>query len=111
MTDILAQLLAIKGVCDFREDYGGAILDRADDTESYSAAHPAQGAIASSRLVFEALVTFDLTLAQGAWRPAHALGFVRSARPEQGKPLEDRFILSLLIASATSVDNMLGKGP
>src|SRR5213595_3845355 len=59
---ILAQLLGIKMGHDLREDLGGPILDRADDTEEHAAGHTAPGAIAQPGLTFEAFVPFDLAL-------------------------------------------------
>jgi len=62
----LAQLLRIKVRDDFIEDFGGAILHRANDAEQHTTGDPAPGAIAEPRLAFEGFVTFDLTLAHWA---------------------------------------------
>jgi hypothetical protein len=51
---------------DFIEDFGGAILDRSNDTEQYAARHTAPRAILQPRLAFEGFLAFNLTLAQGA---------------------------------------------
>ena len=63
---ILAQLLGIKVRHNCIEDFGGAILDRPNDTEQYAARHTAPRAILQPRLAFEGFLAFDLTLAQGA---------------------------------------------
>ena len=92
LMDILAQLLGIKVGHDFIEDFGGAILDRANDAEQHAAGDAAPGAIAYPRLAFEGLLAFDLTLAQRACGEARALGFAPPARPGQGKAPQDRFV-------------------
>jgi hypothetical protein len=74
------------------EDFGGAILDRADDTEQHTTGDTAPGAIADPRVAFERLVTFDLTLAQRAGGQASTLGFPPPACPGEGEPSEDGFI-------------------
>jgi hypothetical protein len=93
LMDIVPQPLGIKMGDDLVEDFGGAILDRANDTEQYAAGDTAPGAIADPRLAFKALVACDLTLGQWPGRQAGALGFTPPARPGQGKPPEDSFIL------------------
>src|SRR5207244_8012365 len=80
LMDILAQLLGIKVRDDFIEDFGGAILDRPNDTEPHPAGDTAPGALASPRLAFEGFVAFDLTLTQGAGGEARALGCAPPAR-------------------------------
>ena len=92
LMDILAQPLCIKMGDDLVEDFGGAILDRANDTEQYSAGDTAPGAIAHPRLAFAGLFAFDLAGAQGPGGQTRALGFTPPARPGQGKTPEDRFI-------------------
>ena len=92
LMDIMAQPLRIKMGDDLVEDFGGAILDRPNDTEQYPAGDTAPGAIADPRLAFEALVAFDLTLTQWPGGQARALGFAPPARPGQGKTPEDGFI-------------------
>jgi hypothetical protein len=92
LMDILAQPLRIKMGDDLVEDFGGAILDRAKDTEQYPTGDPAPGAIADPRLAFEGFVAFDLALAQWPSGQASALGFAPPACPGQGKPPEDGFI-------------------
>src|SRR5262250_1209710 len=78
---------------DFIEDFRGAILDRANDTEQHTTGHPAPGTIASPRLAFETLVALDLAWAQGTQGQASALRFAPPACPRQSKAPEDRFIL------------------
>src|SRR5712691_9393576 len=90
--EILAQLLGIKVGHDFREDFGGAILDRPNDTESHAAGDTAPGAIAYPCLAFERLFTSDLTLAQWTRGEAIALGAAPPAQPGQGKAPQDGFI-------------------
>jgi hypothetical protein len=92
LMDILAQPLCIKMGDNLGEDFGGAILERANDTEQHPASDTAPGAIADPRLAFAALVAFDLTLAQWTDGQASTLGFVPPARPGQGKTPEDGFI-------------------
>ena len=64
--EILASLLGIKVGHDFIKDFGGAILDRPQDTEQHAVGETAPGAITDPRLACEGLLTFDLTLAQRA---------------------------------------------
>jgi hypothetical protein len=90
--EILPQLLGIKVRHDFVEDFGGAILDRAHDTEQYPTGDAAPRAILPPRWAFEGLLAVDLALAQGADGEAHARGFAPPARPGQGKALENRFV-------------------
>ena len=92
LVDILPQLLGIKVRHNFREDFGGAILDRPKDAEQHPAGDPAPGAIAQPRLAFEGFLAFDLTLAQRACGEAHALGCAPPASARQGKAPEDRFV-------------------
>ena len=79
--DILAQPLRIKMRDDLVADFGGTILDRPNDTEQHPAGDTAPGAVADPRLAFEALVAFDLTLAQWTDGQASTLGFAPPARP------------------------------
>ena len=74
LMEILAQFLGIKMRYDFIEDFGGAILDRANDAEQHAAGDAAPGAIRQPRWAFEGLLAFDLTLAQRACGEAGALG-------------------------------------
>src|SRR6266436_6293391 len=64
LMEILAQLLGIKVRHDFIEDFGGAILDRPNDTEQHAAGDPTPRAILHPGVPFETLVTFDLTRTQ-----------------------------------------------
>jgi hypothetical protein len=66
LMNILAQLLGIKVRHNFVEDFGGAILDRPNDTEQHAARYTAPRAILQPCLAFEGFIAFDLTLAQGA---------------------------------------------
>src|SRR5438270_13925448 len=77
----VTQRLGIKVRHSFREDFGGAILDGADDTEQHTAGDTAPGAILPPRLAFEGLLAFDLALAQWTRREASALHFAPPARP------------------------------
>ena len=89
---ILAELLSIKVGHDFIEDFGGAILDRPNDTEQHAAGDAAPRAIADPGLAFEGLLAVDLTLAQRACGEAGALGCAPPARAEQGKAPQDSFV-------------------
>jgi hypothetical protein len=90
--DILAHPLRINMRDDLVEDFGGAILDRPNDTEQHSTGDPVPGAVADLRVAFEALVAFELTLAQWPGEQAIAMGFAPPARPGQGKTPEGGFI-------------------
>ncbi len=92
LMEILAQFLGIKVRHDFREDFGGPILDRPNDTQQHAARDPAPGARAHPRLPFEGLLAFDLTLAQRADGEARTLGFTPPARAGQSKAPQDRFV-------------------
>ena len=92
LMEILPQLLGIKVRHDFVEDFGGAILDRANDAEQYPTGDAAPGAILHPRLAFEGLLAFALALAQGADGEAHARCFAPPARTGQGKAPENRFV-------------------
>src|SRR5215510_7956142 len=74
LMNILAELLRIKVRHDFVEDFGGPILHGANHAEHHTAGDTAPGAIAVPCLPFEGFVAFDLTLAQGPYREAGALG-------------------------------------
>jgi hypothetical protein len=92
LVQILAKLLRIKVRHDFVEDFGGPILHGADNAEQHAAGDTAPGAIASPRLAFAGLLTFDLTLAQGTSREAGALGGAPPAGAGQGKAPQDGFV-------------------
>ena len=92
LMNILAELLRIKVRHDFVEDFGGPILHGANHAEHHTAGDTAPGAIAVPCLPFEGFVAFDLTLAQGPYREAGALGGAPPARAGQGKAPQDRFI-------------------
>ena len=89
LVHILAQLLGIKVRHDLREDFGGAILHRANDAEQHATGDPTPGAILQPCVPFEPLVTFDLTRTQRPCGQASALGFAPPARPGEGKTPED----------------------
>jgi hypothetical protein len=67
LMEILAQLLGIKMRDDLIEDFGGAILDGADDAEQHAMCDPAPRAIPYPSLAFEAFCPFDLALTQWAY--------------------------------------------
>ena len=92
LMEILAQCLGIKMRYDFREDFGGAILDRANDAEQHPTGHPTPRAILQPCVPFETLVPFDLTWTQRPCGQARALGFAPPARPGEGTTPEDGFI-------------------
>ena len=59
LMQILTPLLSIKVRHDFVEDFGGAILDRANDAESHPAGDADPGTILHPRLVFAGLLAVD----------------------------------------------------
>jgi hypothetical protein len=61
---ILAKLLGIKVRHHFRENFGGAVLDRPNDPKQHAARQTAPRAIRQPRLAFEGFVAFDLAVAQ-----------------------------------------------
>ena len=63
LMEILAQLLGIKVGHDFIEDFGGAILDGADDTQQHTAGDAAPRAILHPCLPFASFFAFDVALA------------------------------------------------
>src|SRR6266568_8589906 len=79
LMNILAELLRIKVGHDFIEDFGGPILDGANDAEQHPTGDAAPGAILPPCLAFEGLLAFDLALVQGTCRKASALGFAPPA--------------------------------
>ena len=91
LREILAQLLGIKVRHDFIEDFGGAILDRPNDTPQHAARDTAPGARAPHACRLR-LLAFDLTLAQWACREASTLGCAPPARAGQRKAPQDRFV-------------------
>src|SRR5262245_28522396 len=92
LMDILSQLLSIKVGHDFIEDFGGPILDRPNDAEQHPTGDAAPGTILHPCLAFAGLLTFDLTLAQGTYREADALGGAPPARAGEGKAPQDGFV-------------------
>jgi hypothetical protein len=85
LVQILTSLLGIKVGHDFIEDFRGAILDGADDTQQHTDSDATPRAILHPRLAFQGLLTCDLTLTQGAGGEARALGGAPPARAGQGK--------------------------
>ena len=102
LMDVLAKPLCLNMGDHLIEDFGRPILDSADDTEQHPAGDTAPGAIADPRVAFEALVAFDLALAQGPGRQASTLGCAPPARPGQGKTPEDGFIFICLLYTSPS---------
>jgi hypothetical protein len=92
LMEIVAQLLGIKVRHDFREDFGGALLDGPKDTEQHAAGDTAPGAILHPRLPFEGLLAFKLTLTQWAYGEASTLGCAPPARAGQRKAPPDCFV-------------------
>jgi hypothetical protein len=74
------------------EDFGGAILDSADDAEQHASSDAAPRAVLHPRLPFVTFLLFDLALAQRACGQAIPLGAAPPAQPGQGKAPHDRFI-------------------
>ena len=92
LMEVLTQLLGIKVGHDFIEDFGGPILDGANDAEQHAAGDAAPGAILPPRLAFAGFLAFDLALAQWPYREASTLGGVPPARAGQGKAPQDGFV-------------------
>src|SRR6476661_114459 len=66
LMEILPKLLGIKVRYDFIENFGGAILDGADDAEQYATGDAAPRAVLPPRLPFVTFLLFDLAVAQRA---------------------------------------------
>src|SRR6266571_8731250 len=92
LMEIVAPLLGIKVRHDFIEDFGGAILDRPNDTEHHAAGDPTPRAILQPCLPFATRVTFDLTRTRRPCVQASLLGFAPPAGAGEGKTPEDGFI-------------------
>jgi hypothetical protein len=92
LMDVLAKPFRLKMGHHLIEDFGGPILDRADDAEQHPTGYAAPTPIAHPRLAFAGLFAFDLALAQRSCGQPSALGFAPPARPGQGKTPEDGFI-------------------
>jgi len=92
LMDVLAKPLRIKMGNNLIEDFGGPILDRADDAEQHPTGHAAPTPIAHPRLAFAGLFAFDVALAQRSYGQPRALGFAPPTCPGQGKTPEDGFI-------------------
>src|SRR5215510_2651432 len=74
------------------KDFGGAILNRANDAEQDPTGDAAPGAILPPCLAFEGFLAFDLTWTEGAEREASTLRGAPPARAGQGKAPEDGFV-------------------
>src|SRR4029453_3177213 len=72
--DVLAKPLCINMGDSLIEDFGGPLLDRADDTEQHATDRAAPTPIAHPRLACAGLFAFDLALAQRACEQPSALG-------------------------------------
>jgi hypothetical protein len=77
----------------FIEDFGGAILNGANDTEQHATGDTAPGVIAFPCLAFQGFSLFALARTQGTWPQAIALGTAPPALPGERKAPEDRFVL------------------
>jgi len=92
LMDVLAKPFRIKVGNNLIEDFGGPILDSADDAEQHPTGHAAPTPIAHPRLAFAGLFAFDLAWTQRSCGQPSALGFAPPTRPGQGKTPEDGFI-------------------
>ena len=92
LMEILPKLLGIKVRYDFIENFGGAILDGADDAEQYATGDAAPRAVLPPRLPFVTFLLFDLAVAQRACGQAIPLGAAPPAQPGQGEAPQDGFI-------------------
>src|SRR5262245_760509 len=90
--DVLAKPLRIKMGNNLIEDFGGPILDRADDAEQPPTGHAAPTPIVHPRLACAGLFAFDLAVAQRSCGQPRALGCAPPSRPGQGKTPEDGFL-------------------
>jgi len=93
LMEILTQLLGLKVRHNFIEDFGGAILNGANDTEQHATGDTAPGVIAFPCLAFQGFSLFDLARTQGTCPQAIALGTAPPALPGERKAPEDRFVL------------------
>ena len=93
LMDILAQLLGIKMRHDFIEDFRGAILDGADDTEQHAAGDATPRAVLPPRLPFEDFLRC-LIWPWLSGRVGRRYRWARAppAQPGQGKAPHDRFV-------------------
>ena len=82
---ILAKSLGIKMGDDFRETFGGAVLDSTNHTEPHATRHTTPGVIACPRETFAGLLGPDLTPAQRACRQAIALRCAPPTCTREGK--------------------------
>ena len=89
---ILTSRLGSKVGHDLREAFRGALVDGADDTPHHTPREATPRARRPPRLAVQGLLTFALTLPQGAGGEASALGCAPPARTGQGKAPEHRFV-------------------
>jgi hypothetical protein len=92
LMEILTQLLGIKVRHNFIEDFGGAILNGANDTEQHAPGDTAPGVRAFPCLAFQGFSLFDLARTQRTCPQAIALGTAPPALPGERKAPEDRFV-------------------
>jgi hypothetical protein len=92
LVKLRAQRLRIEVRDHVREDFGGAVLERAKHTEQHAARDTAPGARAPPRLPFATLLACELALAAGTRGQTCALGGAPPARPGEGKAPEARVI-------------------
>jgi hypothetical protein len=90
--DRLAQLLRRKVRDHCREDFGGAVLDRAKPPEPHAARDTAPGVVAPPRLACAPLLACALAVAEGMWGQTCALGCAPPARPRPSTTPEARGI-------------------
>ena len=79
--ELWTQLLGIKVRHAFREDCGGAILDRPNDPEQHAAGDAPPGVKPEPRLAFAAFFAFALALAQEMSRGAERVGLCATSLP------------------------------
>jgi hypothetical protein len=91
--NILTEFVGIKMGYDLIEDARGAVLHGPNDLEQHASGDPTPAALLFPGLAFEALLSVDLALAQGASRQAIALAPSPPPAPRQGKAPKHRFIL------------------
>jgi hypothetical protein len=92
LREIWAQLLGLTVRHDFREDFRGAIVDRADAVEQPPTRDTTPRAVLQPRLACAAFLAFDVARAQGTGGQTRTLGAAPPARPGQGKAPHDRFV-------------------
>jgi len=88
---LLTPLLGSNVRDDWREDFGGALVDSADAAAHHATRDAAPRAGRPPRLPWVTFVLCDLALAQRAGGPAIPLGAAPPAQPRQGKAPPQRF--------------------